>query len=67
MLVQGVHLQMEAVVFGDPLIPTRPVLGLHIDFDQLENEATPEFIPVATSESSFFLSLFPESKHMNIF
>ena len=52
--VQGVHLRMEAVVFGGPLILENFVSRLHIDLDQLENEATPYFTPVATSESSFF-------------
>ena len=52
--VQGVHLRMEAVVFGGPLILEKPVSRLHIDLDQLENEATPYFTLVATTESSFF-------------
>jgi hypothetical protein len=33
----------EAVFFGDPLILEIPASGLHIDFDQLEDEATPCF------------------------
>ena len=57
--VQGIHLQMEVeVVSTAPLILVRCFSGLRIDIDQLENEATPSFIPVATSESSFFLSFF---------
>ena len=48
-LVQGVHLRKEAAVFRAPLILMMHVLGLHIDLDQLENEATPQFMPVATS------------------
>lgn len=34
------------------------VLGLHIDFDELENKATPYFKLVATLKSSVFLSFF---------
>ena len=39
--VQGVDLQKEAIVFGDPLLLVMSVSGLHIDLDQLENEITP--------------------------
>ena len=52
--IQGAHLRKEAVVLKSPLILVTPILGLHTDFDQLENEATPKFTLVATSESSFF-------------
>jgi hypothetical protein len=34
-------LRKEAVVFGGLLIIVMPILGLHIDLDKLENEATP--------------------------
>jgi hypothetical protein len=47
--IQGVHLQKEAVVFGSPLILTMPVSGLHIDLDELKNEATSYLTSVATS------------------
>ena len=36
--VQGVHLSK---VFGCPLILMIPISGLHIDIDQLDDEATP--------------------------
>ena len=36
-----VHLQKETVVFKDPKILIIPILGLHIDFDQLEDEEAP--------------------------
>ena len=36
--VQGVHLQTKAGVFGHLVLVT-PILGLHIDLDQLEEEA----------------------------
>ena len=38
--VQDVHLQKEASVFEGPLILIMPVLGLHIELDQLKNETT---------------------------
>ena len=41
--VQGVHLSKEVVVFSCPLMLVMPVLGLHLDLDQLEDEATPQF------------------------
>ena len=44
-----------AVVIGGPQLLMMLVLGLHIDLDQHEDEATPCFTPVATPESSFFL------------
>ena len=57
---QGVHLQKEAIVFGDPLLLVTSVSGLHIDLDKLENEATPQFRLVAIWEHgcvSFFCFL----------
>lgn len=45
--VQGVHSYKESVVFKDPLILTLPVSGLHIELDELDDEATPSFTPVA--------------------
>lgn len=54
MFVQGVHLRMEAVVFGGSLIFEKPVSRLRIDLDKLEDEAMPYFTQVATLESSFF-------------
>ena len=45
--VQGVHLQKE-----NPLLLVMLVSGLHIDSDQLENEATLHFTLVAISEPS---------------
>ena len=52
----------ETIVFGGLLILVRHVSKLHIDLDQLENDATPSFTPVATSESTFFLpSVFQNS------
>ena len=41
MPVQGGHLRKEAVVFGGLLILVMSVWGLHIDLDQLGNEAIP--------------------------
>lgn len=41
MPIQGVQLQKEAVLFGEPLILKLPTSGLLIDLDNLENEATP--------------------------
>jgi hypothetical protein len=43
----------EAVVFGIPLILVMPVSVLHIELNQLEDDATPYFTPVATLEPSF--------------
>jgi hypothetical protein len=52
--VQGVHLRKKAIiVFKGPLVLIMSILSLHIDLDQLENEATPYFTAVATSESYF--------------
>jgi hypothetical protein len=39
--IQGVHLQKEAVVVGGSLILIMFILRLHVDLDQLKNEATP--------------------------
>jgi hypothetical protein len=39
--VQGVHLRKKATLFGVPLILIMPVSGLHIDLDQIQNEAIP--------------------------
>jgi hypothetical protein len=39
--VKVFHLQKDAEVVGVLLIPIILVLGLHVDLDQLENEATP--------------------------
>ena len=50
--IQGVHLRKEVIVFGSPLVLIMSILGLHIDLDRLENEATPYFTPVTTSGSS---------------
>ena len=50
-------LQKEAIVFGGPLVLVMPVSGLYVNLDQLENEATPYFTPLATLESSSFLSV----------
>lgn len=41
-VVQGVHPQKEAIVFGGPLILIIHVSWFHIDLNQLENEATPQ-------------------------
>lgn len=42
MSVEGVHLQgEEVVVFGGSLILIMHVSELHIDLDQLENDAAP--------------------------
>ena len=54
--IQGVHFRKKAVVIKVSLILIMPVSRLHTDLDQLENEATPYCMPVATAESSFFLS-----------
>jgi hypothetical protein len=40
-LVQGVHLWKEVVVLGGALILVMPISGLHLESDQLEDEATP--------------------------
>ena len=50
--VQGVHLQKEAIVFEDLLLLVMSISGLHMDLGQLENEATPQFTPVAILEPS---------------
>lgn len=39
--VQGVHSYKESVVFRDTLILTMHALGLHIELDELDKEATP--------------------------
>ena len=39
--VQGLHLQKEAIVIGEPLISVIPDSGIHIGLDQLKMEATP--------------------------
>ena len=50
--VQGAHLRKEAIFSGAPLILIIPRSGLHMDLDQLNDEAsTPIFTPVATSDS----------------
>ena len=54
--VQGVHLSKEVVVFSCPLMLVMPVLGLHIDLDQLEDEAT--IIRVSGNTEVIFLSFF---------
>ena len=57
-LIQSVHLQMKARVYGGPPILIMSILWLHLDLDQLENEARwPWFTPVTTSELSFFFLL----------
>ena len=48
-----------SIVVGVPLFFILLILGLHMDLDQLKNEATPCFTLVATSGLpflSFFLS-----------
>lgn len=50
---------MEAVVFEGTLIL---VMGLHIELDQLENEAAPYFTLVATSESYLLLFRFVQAR-----
>ena len=54
--IQCVHLWKEAIFSRGTLILLMPSLGLHKDLDQLENEATPYFMLVATVESCFLLS-----------
>lgn len=43
-IIQGVHPQKETTVFGGPLIIVIHISGLHVDSNQLENEATPQNI-----------------------
>jgi hypothetical protein len=50
--IQGAYLRNKEVVFRGPIILVMPILGLHMDLDQLENEAMPCF--TETSKSSFF-------------
>ena len=50
---------MEAVVCESLLMLVMRILGLHIDLDQLEDEATPQFTPVATTESSLLSLVTP--------
>lgn len=37
--IQCVHFQEEAIVFGAPVILVMPISELHLDLNQLENEA----------------------------
>jgi hypothetical protein len=39
-LVEGVHLSKETLVFKGPLILVMLVSGLHVDLDQLKDEAS---------------------------
>ena len=39
--IQGVHSYKESVVFKDPLILKMHALGLHMELDELDKEATP--------------------------
>lgn len=54
--VLGVHLEKEALVFEDTLVLFMPVMELHIEWNQLEDEATLYSTLVATSESSPLLN-----------
>lgn len=54
--VLGVHLEKEAVVFEDTLVLLMPVMELHVEWNQLEGEATLYCTLVATSESSPLLN-----------
>lgn len=51
MHVQSFHLGKEGV-----LILMMHIIRLHVDLDQLEDEETPYYMPVATSRSTFFFS-----------
>ena len=42
-----VTFESEAVVLESPLCLVSPAFGLYRDLDQLKNEATPQFTPVA--------------------
>ena len=53
--LQRCTLSKGRISFWDPWILEMPNLGSHIDLDQLENELTPYFKPMATSELAFFL------------
>ena len=53
--VQGVQLRKEVVVIGAPLILTMPVLGLHIDSNELKNEATTSYFPLVATIGVVFL------------
>lgn len=51
MPLEGAHLCTETRGFNVPLILVMPVSRLYREVDQLEGEATPYFMPVATLES----------------
>jgi hypothetical protein len=57
MPLEGAHLCTETRGFNVPLILVMPVSRLYREVDQLEGEATPYFMPVATLETPLSSSL----------
>lgn len=53
----NIHPRKEAIIVEGSLILVLSVSRLNIDLDQLENGATPQFTPMATSKVFFFLPL----------
>jgi hypothetical protein len=53
-----IHPRKEAIIVEGSLILVLSVSRLNIDLDQLENGATPQFTPMATSKWFFFFFFF---------